>query len=146
MPKPPPVIPAAGGSSVNTLQLNSGDPFFKTRNTIENRGTRVRSASPTQIALRNLLQRDRTPDRAAFAEEKKSVGSTLEVLIVTLPSLPYSSRLLLGVAKNGLANHVDEQSENDQQQRRVHQRTYLESFRLSELIGQKTGQRAGRRE
>jgi hypothetical protein len=80
LPKPPPVMPAAGGSSVNTLQLNSGSPFFRTRKTIENNGTSVRSARPTQIPLKSLLQRERTPTCALFADAKKSVGCVVAVL------------------------------------------------------------------
>jgi hypothetical protein len=85
LPKPPPVIPAAGGSSVNTLQVKSGSPFLRTRNTIEKSGISVRSANPTQIPLKNLLQSERTPDRAALAEEKKSVGSVVAVVMLHFP-------------------------------------------------------------
>ena len=80
LPKPPPVMPAAGGSCVKTLRLKSGRPFFKTRKTIEKRGTSVRSASPTQMKLRNLLQRERAPEPAVFAE-RKSIGSAVAVLM-----------------------------------------------------------------
>ncbi len=122
LPKPPPVIPAAGGSSVNTLQLNSGNPFFRTRKTIENRGTSVRSARPTQIPLKNLLQRERTPTRALLADEKKSVGfAAVAVLAMIVPLLAYSCSSPLRVAQNDFSGHVDEQSQDDQQKSRVHQ-------------------------
>jgi hypothetical protein len=86
LPKPPPVMPAAGGSSVNTLQLNSGSPFFKTRKTIENNGTSVRSARPTQIPLKSLLQRERTPTCALFADAKKSVGCAVVAVLAMIVS------------------------------------------------------------
>ena len=107
---------------MNTLQLNSGKPFFRTRKTIEKSGMSVSSARLTQIPLRSLLQRDRTPMRAPLADSKKSLGSAVVAVLAMIVSLlAYSRSFPLRVPQNGFSGHVHKKSQHDEQKSRVHQ-------------------------
>ena len=57
LPKPPPVKPGAGGSSVKTDGFNSGMPFSNNKKTIENSGMRVKNESVTQRIVQKLFHR-----------------------------------------------------------------------------------------
>ena len=88
---------------------------------MENKGTRVSRARATQITLSILLQRERTPTRALFAEVKKSAGCAVAVLAMIVPLLAYSCSLPLRVSQNSFSGDVHKQSQDDQQKSRVHQ-------------------------
>ena len=59
LPKPPPVIPAAGGNSVKIPAPSKGRPCFKRRKIIEIKGTIVRSESVMQTPLRMRFVKER---------------------------------------------------------------------------------------
>ena len=144
LPKPPPVMPAAGGSSVNTLQLNSGSPFFKNEEddrkqwNERQRARGLRKFHSKTCSKGNERQRARSsPTQRSRWVVPLSLCSAMVVLL-----LAYSCSLLLRVAQNGFSGDVHKQSQHDQQKSRVHQRTHLQPLGLTELVGEESRQRA----